>query len=146
MSHVVKCNFAVTDIDTLARAVETLGCELVKGQTSYKWFGRSVGDYPLPKGFTAEDLGKCDHAIRIPGHPEAYEIGVVRAKDGSNSFTLLWDFWQGGFGMEEKVGQDATLLHQAYTAQTAMDYYNELGYSVSMTRQENGELVLEAMR
>ena len=68
-----------------------------------------MGDYPLPVGFKKEELGRCYHAIQIPG--ASYEIGVVQ-KD--NEWKLLWDFYSSG-GLQQKLGKEAGLLKQAYS-------------------------------
>jgi len=76
MSHVEDIDIEITDLKALAAAVAELGAIYTPNQKSNAWFGRSVGDYPLPAGFTAEMLGKCEHAISLPCC--RYEIGVVR--------------------------------------------------------------------
>lgn len=111
MSHVERLKIAVSDLNDLKKAAHMLGLEFVEGQTTYRWWGHSVGDYPLPEGFTEEELGKCHHAIRIPNDPRAYQIGVVQ-KNGK--WVLLYDFYNGGFGLEEKIGAGAGKLKQAY--------------------------------
>lgn len=114
MSHIAEIELQIKDLQALKEAAKALGLELREGQETYRWYGRSVGDYPLPAGFTKEDLGKCEHALSIPGSPYAYEIGVVARKDGKPGYTLLWDFWQGGYGLEEKVGRNAIDLQREY--------------------------------
>jgi hypothetical protein len=146
MSHVVSISLEISDLEALAAAAKSLGLELARGQTTYRWYGRSVGDYPLPKGFTAVDMGKCEHALRIPNDPRAYEIGVVRRRDGRPGYTLMWDFWQGGFGMEAKVGRNADRLKQAYATEVTRRYWKRKGYRVSETRKEDGTVVLRAVR
>lgn len=145
MSHITEIETEVHDLDSLAQACTTLGLELVRGQTTYKWYGRSVGDTPLPKGFTEQDLGKCEHAIRIPGDNRAYEIGVARARNGEG-YTLLWDSWRGGFGMEAKVGDNAQNLTQQYLNQVAVNHYQLEGFQLSTDMTEDGSLVLRATR
>ena len=81
MSHIAEVNLLVQDLNALHRACQRLGLELVRGQQTYCWYGRSVGDYALPVGFAKEDLGTCEHAIRIPGNDRAYEIGIVTRRD-----------------------------------------------------------------
>ena len=115
MSHVAKVDVEITNLDDLDAACKRIGLELVRGQQTYQWYGTSVGDYPLPEGFTVEDLGRCDHAIRIPlDHPyhqrsdptdRPYEIGVVKRRDGKPGYMLMWDFFCGGMGLSEFTGQ-----------------------------------------
>jgi len=89
MSHVATIAIEIRSLDALKAAVKELGCEWREGQTTYKWYGRSVGDYPMPKGMTAEMLGKCSHVIKVPG--VNYEVGVVKLPNGS--YTLAYDFY-----------------------------------------------------
>jgi hypothetical protein len=100
MSHITSININITDLSALKAAITEFGAEWREGQQTYTWFGRSVGDYPLPEGFTKEDLGKCEHAIRLPGCE--YEIGIVRKKDGTG-FTLLYDYWSPREYHQERV-------------------------------------------
>lgn len=141
MSHVVECEMEVRDLEALEEAAKMLGLELVRGQKTYKWWGHSVGDYPLPAGYTAKDLGHCEHALRIPGDSKAYEIGVVKRRDGKPGFKLMRDFFGGGYGMEAKVGKDCQNLEQAYTVALACRHYRKKGYSVRTERKDNRILV-----
>jgi uncharacterized protein DUF1257 len=133
MSHIAEMDLDIYDLDSLEKGANELGLVLNRGQKTYHWFGRSVGDYPLPEGFTNADLGKCDHAISIPGDSKAYEIGVVE-KDGK--YVLLWDFWNGGYGMEKKVGKDGGLLKQQYAAKVAIKELRRAGFQVSQKTRE----------
>src|SRR5262249_30989281 len=128
MSHISEIAIQVKDLDSLEAACRELGLELVRGQTKYKWFGQWVGDTPLPPGVKKSDLGKCDHAIRIPGNEAAYQIGVCKNSDGT--FSLRWDFWCGGYGLEERVGSGAGKLIQSYAAEVAMRQARKQGYAV----------------
>lgn len=115
MSHIEDVDVLIEDkdLETLAEVLATFGATLKRGQTHYAWFGTSVGDYPLPKGFTAADLGHCDHAIKLPS--AKYEIGVVRRKDG-NGYTLLYDFWgqTQGLPLKTTFGDKLSKLTTAY--------------------------------
>lgn len=143
MSHVVTIDIEIRDLDALDAAAKSLGLELVRGQTTYRWYGRHVGDYPLPDGLSHEDLGRCEHVLRIPGNAEAYEIGVVRRRDGRPGYTLLWDFWQGGYGLQEKVGANADRLKQAYALETAKRAAWRAGHRiVGEIRKADGTVVL----
>ena len=109
MSHISKIELEIHSLEDLKTACHALGFLFKEGQQTYQWYGRWVGDAPLPKGFTQEELGTCDHAITVPGC--AYEIGIARR---GSTYLLLWDSWKSG-GLEQKIGKDAGLLKQAYT-------------------------------
>jgi hypothetical protein len=137
MSHITKIDIEVTDLAALKAACRRLGFVFVEGRKTYKWYGRLVGDAPLPEGLSIEDLGRCDHAIGVPG--AEYEIGV-RAKIGG--FRLLWDSYQRG-GLEQKVGKGAGLLKQAYGIEKAKIEARRKGYSVYESRKADGSITLK---
>ena len=151
MSHVTTIELEITDLDALAKAAEACGCELVRNQKTYKWWGSHVGDLPLPQGFKASDLGKCEHAIRVKGDSKAYEIGVAQkpgAKPGT--YTMLYDFYGGGRGLMKHVANDAKhenvgKLLQSYSTQVAKRELARKGFRVTETVQ-NGKVVLRATR
>jgi hypothetical protein len=109
MSHISKMELEITSLADLKQACKRLGFTFVDNQKTYKWYGRWVGDAPLPEGITTEELGKCTHAIQVP--EASYEIGV--AQKGSK-YILLWDSWHSG-GLEQKIGKNAGILKQAYS-------------------------------
>lgn len=146
MSHVATVSeIAITDLDMLDRACQRLGLELRRGQKTYHWFGESVGDHPLPAGFTVADLGKCDHAIGIPGDRDQpiqkrpYEVGVCRNPNGRPGYVLCLDQWLGGFGLVNRVGEDCGLLCQSYSAEVSKRTMQLKGFQVS-ERVVNGQL------
>lgn len=145
MSHVAEIDVFIKDLEALDKACQAMGLELVRGQKTYKWYGHSVGDYPLPQGFTEKDLGKCSHAIRIPGNREAYEVGVVERRDGRPGYQLLWDFWAGGHGMVEKMGDQGCHLKKEYATQLAVKHYRRQGYRVTV-EEKNGQRLVTATR
>ena len=142
MSHVATIDVHITDLTALEQAAKRLGLELVRDQKTYRWWGHSVGDYPLPEGFGKDDLGKCEHAIRIPGDNRAYEVGVVARRDGKPGFTLMWDFYAGGYGLEAKVGEGAKKLIQGYAVEKARIAAMRQGLRVHETRRADGAVVL----
>lgn len=158
ISHVATVALDIKSLDDLDAACKRLGLELVRGQQTYHWYGRSVGDYPLPEGFTADDLGKCSHAIRIPASKAAqavapyvadwgtdakpYEIGVVARRDGKPGFSLMWDFFEGGFGLENIVGKDCQNLRQAYAICAATRAARMQGMSVTEQKMADGRVRL----
>lgn len=138
MSHVSAIDVEIQDLDALAVACEAAGLELVRDQATYKWYGTHVGDWPIPKGFTKADLGKCEHAIRVPGNPRAYEIGVVRRRDGRPGFQLIWDFWGGGNGLQAKAGKDCLRLRHEYNATVAIRKAHRQGLRTNLIRKADG--------
>lgn len=139
MSHIAKIEIEVRDLDTLEAACKRIGCALARGQTSYAWFGRSMSDYPLPEGFSVTDLGKCEHAVRVPG--ASYEIGVVTRRDGREGYTMLWDSWGSG-GLERVLGKNAGRLVQAYGVEAATRAARRAGHHVTETTQADGSVLL----
>jgi hypothetical protein len=141
MSHVAKIEIEILDLKSLKLACDQLGLEFIEGQKSYAWFGESIGDYPLPAGFTVADLGKCDHAIRVPG--AEYEIGVVHR---AGKYALLWDSWGRG-GLERILGTGAGKLKQAYAVTKTICEAKRKGYMVKEQKTETGiRLVLSGGR
>ena len=112
MSHNEVIDLEVTDLKTLANTAKRLGGELKFNQKEYKWYGRNVGDYPLPEGVQVSDLGKCEHAIKFPGIN--YEVGVIKSKTQKGAYSLLWDFFDGS--LKNKMGgSKAITFIQHYT-------------------------------
>jgi len=140
MSHIAKISIEIKDLDALAAACRRVGCELRLGQSTYSWYGTSVGDTLLPEGFKVEDLGKCEHAVSVPG--AGYEVGVVARRDGRPGYALLWDSWSYG-GLERKLGQGARRLVQAYGIEAATRAARRQGCSVTETVREDGAVVLK---
>lgn len=170
MSHVVTIKTALKDIEAIKAACKSLGLTFVVGQTTYKWWGRHAGDYPLPTGFKAQDLGKCKHAIKVPG--TQWEIGVTRARNADGSlaegYTLLCDFFGpqgapiakalGPIWVKHPDGTDLDgrdAMHpawakgvtfnrftQAYAVEKAAIEAMRQGWLVSRTTQADGTVVL----
>lgn len=136
MSHVATVDVEIKNLDWLEKACRKIGLEFVRGQTEYRWFGTSVGD-----------LGKCAHAIRLPldGSPNrqhAYEIGVVPRRDGKPGWSLMWDFYRGGKGMEEFSGKGCSKLVQAYTTVAARETAQRQGMRVTEQQMADGSIRL----
>ncbi len=147
MSHVVSIAIEIKDLDCLGAACASLGLELIRDQKVYKWWGTSVGDYPIPAGFTAADLGKCDHAIRIKGDPSAYEIGVVPRRDGKAGYTLLMDFYGQHHLMSLVGGESASKLKQEYAHAVAVKQARKAGFRVlGSSIQSDGSIKLRVGR
>jgi hypothetical protein len=151
LSHVATVDVHIQSLTDLRAGCERLGLEFVEGQETYRWYGQHVGDYPLPPGFTPEDLGKCVHAIRLrdqtPVEGELpYEVGVIERRDGNPGWQLIWDFWGGGYGLQAKVGEGCGLLKQAYAVEAAKRVAKLQGFAVTERTMANGEIKLLASR
>jgi len=131
MSHVTTIDVEIRDLEAVKDICKELGLEFKENQRSYRWYGTHVGDYPLPEGFTKSDLGRCDHAIGVKGaSSKSYEIGLVKRAE---VYIPLFDFWQGGFGLEERIGPGAKKFTDAYTRavsiKTAKAFAKSKGFS-----------------
>jgi hypothetical protein len=124
--------------ESLLEACSDLGFEWREGQRTYEWFGRWVGDTKMPEGLTVADLGKCDHAIRVPGC--SYEVGVVEVEGG---YELRWDYWGQGGLLKALGGETAPVLKQAYANAKSKREASALGMNVlNETRLEDGSIEL----
>ncbi len=157
MSHITAGEVVGRDLDALRTAATIMGCTMIKKKT-YNWYGHRVGDTPLPKGMTEDQLGKCEYAIQVPG--VSYEVGVVMQKDGS--FTLAYDSWGKG---KQKAGQDfyskgdgtyhdgellvaklgdkLSKLYQQYNKAVVVKQARAKGYMVLEKTQANGAIKLQ---
>lgn len=139
MSHVTKIAVSINDLESLKQAAHEMGGLFIEGKTTYGWFGRHVGDYPLPEGITKEQLGKCSHAIMLPGCQ--YEIGVVQMPDGN--YTLLYDFWGPGQQLKKQFGDNLKGLVQMYSVYRATNVALKKGYKVKRSVSDNGSIKLQ---
>ena len=148
MSHVTQIRTVpIKDLNALEAAVAQLGGTLNRTKKTYNWYGRSVGDYPLPKGMTAADLGKCECAAQFPGLN--YEVGFQTAK-GEEGLFPLFDFYGSSKGghdgklLEGIIGSGAGKLMQAYSTQAAINAAGVAGYMVlGQTTDAQGNIHLE---
>lgn len=137
MSHVTSIDIIITDLHALRSAITELGAQWVEGKRTYEWFGRSVGDYPVPAGMAVDELGKCDHVIRLPGCK--YEIGVVRKGSG---YTLAYDFWGPGSKLNQHFGDELARIKQLYAVEKAAMAARAKGYMVTRRGAANGAIKL----
>lgn len=147
MSHVVQISLEITDLDSLQAAAQQLGMEMVK-QSTYRWYGRHMSDYPLPEGFKPSDLGKCEYALKVIGAgPETYEVGVVKRRDGKPGFSLLFDFWNSGYGLVAAIGENAVNLKREYALAVAAKEMRRQGFRVyRQVDQKTGKPKMVARR
>lgn len=145
MSHVEKAVGTISDDPKLLDCIEKALAEvfptakLHRGKKHYNWFGRHVGDHPLPEGFTAGELGKCEHAISLDGC--GYEVGIVKSKKGVG-FSLLFDFWGTGQKLRETFGAGCEKLTDAINTEVMKAKARRAGYSFTTKKLENGGTVI----
>ena len=145
MSHVVSLKIQIKSLDALKKIAKELGLEFLENESNWRWWGHSVGDYPLPTGFTAADLKKSLHALRIPGNKTSYDVGVFKSKT-HDGYELLWDFYgSSGKMMENVIGKNGQKLVQGYTATLAKEHYKKIGWRVTSTMKD-GKMVLKAYK
>ena len=122
MSHITEIKVKVTDLDALKEAAEQLGLEFMEGQTTHRWYGQFVNDSEEGKRFARErsvdEMGKCDHALRVKGDATGHEIGVIKAQDG-DGYALVYDSWGPGKQLEAVAGQGLTKLKREYAVEVA---------------------------
>lgn len=138
MSHVAAIQIELKDLDAIKAAVKRLGGVWKQGQKTYAWYGRHVGDYPLPEGFTKNQLGKCDHAFGFDG--AKYEVGVIRKNDGM--YTILWDFYSPGGLLPHMGGDTADKFRQAYALEKTKIEARKKGMIVREKAMPNGAIQL----
>lgn len=124
MSHVDIIECEINSLLALEKAVGRLGGTFKHNKKTFAWFGYSVGDHPIPKGFKEKDMGKCEHAISFPN--SKYEIGVCRDPANSEKHVMLADFWGSG-GISRVVGEGGWKLKQALTMEQAAEKAIETG-------------------
>ena len=139
MSHISKIELVINSLNDLRQACKQLGFIFAENQKTYQWYGRWMGDSPMPEGISQDQLGHCEHAIIVPECK--YEIGVVRQ---NNHWILLWDSWHTG-GLAEKIGLNAGIIKQAYSMVRITREAKKKNYSVIQKRTKQGfRLVLTA--
>lgn len=133
MSHIVTIKTELRDLQAIRAACKRLGWTFVEGQRTYAWYGRYMGDSQLPEGIAVDQLGKCDHAIRVPG--ASYEIGLKATGKG---YAPLWDYWHTG-GLPTNAG---ARLAQAYAVEKARAEARRQGHTVSERQLADGSVQL----
>lgn len=136
MSHVDTYQCAFTNLDVLTAAVKQVGGRIRQSE-QFVWYGRHVGDHPLPKGYTVADMGKCKYAIHFDG--VRYEIGVVPSKTTPGTWDLIADFFGPGRVLPDKIKQ----IKVEYAVQAALAWAKAKGYrNVRVQRASNMAQVL----
>lgn len=124
MSHITEVKTQFKLLDDLEAVATELGGVFRRGQTTHKTYGRFVGDSAEGRQFVEQRgtaaIGKCEHAIRLADHHDGdYEVGVVKALDGSESYNLVYDAWGPGQRLERAFGKGLKKIRREYAAKVA---------------------------
>jgi GTP-dependent phosphoenolpyruvate carboxykinase len=132
VSHTVSIEIEVTDLHALGKAAEDCGLTLALGQETYRKYQRSTP-------------GECTHAIGDPAATRTYEVGImeVGCEEKGARYELMWDPYNGGYGLMDHVGEGACKLRQAYAVRVAEKQARKEGWEVNLKKQDNGDVVLE---
>lgn len=133
MSHITKVHLKIKDLSCVAAACTRLGLTFMEGQRTFRKHGAN---------------GTCEHAINAG--PNAYEVGLRAVDDG---YELQFDYWNGGYGLMEKIGtrdgrgpiSNANRFSQAYAAEVAIKSLRRSGHRVRESVGANGSIVVEAV-
>lgn len=152
MSHVAAVNCYVTDLDDLEAVADRLGFKLVRGATSYAWFGRWMNDYnattaAVTQGFDPKTFGTCEHKLTLKDHRAGdYEIGLVERRDGQPGWEMLYDNWStGGARIHERAGRNLETMKNELLAESSMRVMKRKGYRVTRTVAD-GKIKLTATK
>jgi hypothetical protein len=116
----------IRDLDALGRAAENKGGRLKLGQHRHRAFSGGI----------------CDHAIEVVGHPEAYEVGVVR---NGEVFDLAFDDWGSqGRAVTQAFGVGLVGLQNEYLAVVAEAQLRREGWMVERTEDSAQRVQLRA--
>ena len=128
MSHVsnISTDGLEFDLDVVKRLCQQQEWEFLENQKKFVWYGRFMNDSPVPQGYTPEDYGKCEHAIRVPGC--SYELGLVPSRKGTNGWHILADFWGSG-GLDKRLGKQGEVFRQLYLQASDIIWAEEKNFS-----------------
>lgn len=129
MSHIVTLGTEIVDLEALKAACGPLGLEFRENQKTHKAYFK----------------GHCEHAIAVRGASDrCYEVGITKSASGKG-YSLVADNWENGYGLIDKVGANAGLLHQEYALQVASKEIPR-GFRMHRVVQENGHIQLRCSR
>jgi hypothetical protein len=126
MSHIVSIPFQCRSLDAVRAACGRLGSRSAKGRRPTDGGADGRATRPLPDHVRVEDLGKCHHAIKVPG--VTYEVGIVANADGS--YDLRWDYFDNALCVA-MGGQNADKFRQTYQIEVARIEARPQGRAIS---------------
>jgi hypothetical protein len=143
MSHVDTHHLDIKDLSLMPAVAEALGGTYEECST-YRWWGRHVGDHPLPEGMTADDMGKCVGKISFPDCE--WDVGIVPSRTKPGEYDAIFDFYGGaGHRLQQKVGVQCEKIKQQYGLMAARAMFARRGIKCTETRLADGTLRLVAV-
>lgn len=142
MSHISTIQVEIKDLSAVKAVCARMGWTFVENQSTYAWYGQLVGDQTArlaAMGMTAADMGKCLHAIKVPGC--RYEIGVAAGMNGKG-FRFAFDTYRNG-GLDNVIGSDGSKLSQLYAIEKVKIEARRKGYMVRETARQDGSIKLD---
>lgn len=149
MSHMTAINLVITDLDALDAAVRELGGRVIRNapEGTMQWYGRSVGDYELPEGFSAQQFARPEHVIQFPQF--RYTVGLFKNPQCAGWVPLM-DFFgdqkggrhDGGLLAAHLGGYTAPKLKQIYGVAAATKAALARGLKVNRVTMPNGSIKL----
>lgn len=160
MSHVATIEVEIRDLQALKSACAELGVEFVENQKTYQCWGtgksveqlasyeRMSGKALMPMGWTLEEMGRCEHAIRAKGPHGQYEIGVVQRRDGRPGYQLFCDLNSSAAEWARQAcGEDFSKLRQTYAVEVAVRAAKRAGFRVvKKTIRTDGSVAIVTQR
>lgn len=147
MSHVAICKTEpgkplIVDLEAVKLAAKNLGLKCEERST-YKWWGHSVGDYPIPHGYTADELGKNAVLVlsvtdelraRLGIKNDCYELAVIEDRQNPGCYTYMYDFYNQRNGLDRVIGSPVLEEGKVVTvAPTFLMHYRMCADAISAT-------------
>lgn len=124
-------SLSVDSLDVLAKAAKALGCELVQDETKCRAYYR-------------DSVKGCRHIIKVPG--AKYDIAVVPHATQPGRWSLAYDNWHMGEGIESVCGAGLGKLNQRYGAERSKRQMRREGFSVREKVLADGQVQLVCTR
>jgi hypothetical protein len=134
ISHVAKVDLEIADLDVLAEAAIAMGGEYLPNETKWRWYGSWQNDYAAKdaaylNGIPATRYGTSDAGIiRLNG--ASWDIGVYKVPGQDGKFTLVYDNYGEGHGIEKACGKNLVGLKTRYGAVAATRQLKKQGFAV----------------
>lgn len=136
MSHIASVKHRFLSLVALGVAANRCGLELVEGQRTF----RNYSNRQTP----------CDHAMRVVGDVNAWEIGVkAKQADGGTEYELLYDSYGGGNGLIRHTQNQHGPLNRLityYEEEAALAQFQSEGWMVERTELQDGTVELVGCR